>query len=335
MRLFDRRSVFLGLGASTAIAGALAIATKFALAQVKDINDLKPGEFTWHPERSPDGPLAIIVSIPDQRVHVYRNGIRIGVSTCSTGKAGHATPTGVFTILEKDKDHHSSTYNNAPMPNMNRITWNGVALHAGNLPGFPASHGCVRLPMKFSELLFGVTHVGTPVIVAGSHADPIEVTHPGLVLAAQAEGEFNTVKASLDKKASPWQATVTSFDAPTSIIVSSADQTVTILSSGDIVAQGRATIRDPATPLGSHVFVLTGAHDGVQGLSWIGFGHGAGGQAGSSDVSVLQRISATEDVLSTMRERMHPGMVFVTTDLPAHPDTRSGRDFVVMGQGDS
>ncbi len=74
----------------------------------------------------------------------YRNGVRIAVSTCSTGKKGHETPTGVFTILEKDKDHHSSTYNNAPMPNMNRLTWSGVALHAGNLPGYPASHGCVR-----------------------------------------------------------------------------------------------------------------------------------------------------------------------------------------------
>ena len=67
------------------------------------------------------------------------------------GQEGHSTPTGVFTILQKHKDHHSSTYNNAPMPNMNRLTWDGIALHAGNLPGYPASHGCVRLPLEFSE----------------------------------------------------------------------------------------------------------------------------------------------------------------------------------------
>ena len=79
--------------------------------------------------------MAIIVSIPEQLVYVYRNGIRIAVSTCSTGKAGHDTPTGVFTILEKAKVHYSSTYDEAPMPNMERLTWNGVALHAGNLPG--------------------------------------------------------------------------------------------------------------------------------------------------------------------------------------------------------
>ena len=143
---------------------------------------MEPGDFTWHPERSPDGPVSIIVSIDEQRVYVYRNGIRIAVSTCSTGKKGHSTPTGVFTILQKDKNHKSSTYNNAPMPNMNRLTWSGIALHAGQLPGYPASHGCVRLPVKFSQLLFTVTHLGTPVILANSHSDPKQVVHPGMVL---------------------------------------------------------------------------------------------------------------------------------------------------------
>ena len=72
-------------------------------------------------------------------MYVYRNGVRIAASTCSTGKLGHRTPTGVFKILQKDKNHHSSTYNNAPMPYMNRLTWSGIALHAGQLPGYPAS----------------------------------------------------------------------------------------------------------------------------------------------------------------------------------------------------
>lgn len=312
---------------------ALLSRTSLGQAVIKEIHDLKPGEFTWHPDRSPDGPVAIVVSIPDQRVHVYRNGIRIAVSTCSTGKAGHATPTGVFTILQKDKNHHSSTYNNAPMPNMNRITWNGVALHAGNLPGYPASHGCIRLPMKFSELLFGITHVGTPVIVAGSHADPTDVVHPGLVLAEDAEREFETVKAGLEKKVLPWQASVTPAYGPTAIVASSADKTVTILASGEIVAQGTATIVDPTKPLGSHVFILTGtSSNGARGLSWHGISHSATGYADPSEASVLRRVLASQDIQNAVRERMHPGMVFVTTDLPAHADTRSGRDFVVMSQ---
>ena len=156
---FTRRTLLTGTASACAV-----VAAGQAL-------DLKPGEFEWHPEAAPEGPVAVIASLPDQLVHVYRNEVRIGRSTCSTGKPGHSTPTGIFTILQKDAHHHSSTYNNAPMPNMNRLTWSGVALHAPNLPGCPASHGCVRLPLEFSKLLFSVTHVGTPVIIADLHSD--------------------------------------------------------------------------------------------------------------------------------------------------------------------
>lgn len=332
MRSLSRRSLVRAISGA-ALAGASAYLfsrSGFAGAVIKEIHDLKPGEFVWHPERAPDGPVAIIVSLPDQRVHVYRNGVRIAVSTCSTGKPGHATPTGVFTILQKDKDHHSSTYDNAPMPNMNRITWNGVALHAGNLPGYPASHGCIRLPVKFSELLFGITHVGTPVIVADSHAEPFDVTHPGLVLSQDAAKAFQTVEHKLAEKPLPWQASTTSFGASAAVVVSSADETATVLSDGNVVSEGPLTIQEPASPLGSHVFILVGARDGS--LSWQCISFDGTRHGGTSDISVLQRISSTQEVLDAMRERMHPGMVFITTDLPAQPDSRSGRDFVIMSQ---
>ncbi len=184
-----RRRTLLWLGAAGVVAAGVPVIARA-------VDSLKPGEFTWQPQLSPEGPVAIIVSLPEQRVYVYRKGIEIGVSTCSTGKPGHETPTGVFTILEKDKHHHSSTYNNAPMPNMNRLTWGGIALHAGNLPGYPASHGCVRLPMEFSEKLFAITHVGTPVIVANAKSAPADVVHPGQVLSADAEAEFAQVANS-------------------------------------------------------------------------------------------------------------------------------------------
>src|SRR5262249_52915840 len=106
---------------------------------------LEPGQFVWRPKRSPDGPVAVVVSIPKQLVFVYRNGILIGVSSCSTGKPGHPTPIGVFTVLEKAKRHTSSKYDE-PMPDMERLTWQGIALHVGELPGYPSSHGCVHLP---------------------------------------------------------------------------------------------------------------------------------------------------------------------------------------------
>ncbi len=96
---------------------------------------LKPGEFVWHPGIAPAGPIVVIVSLDDQLAFVYRNGVEIGYSTVSSGKSGHDTPTGVFTILQKDRDHHSSKYNNASMPYTQRLTWDGVALHAGGLPG--------------------------------------------------------------------------------------------------------------------------------------------------------------------------------------------------------
>src|SRR6185312_15229731 len=136
---------------------------------------LKPGQFEWHPDRSPSGPLAIIVSLTKQRVYVYRNGIQIGVSTCSTGKKDYDTPTGVFTILEKEKEHYSNTYDDAPMPMMQRLTWDGIALHAGKLPGYPASHGCVRLPKAFAEKLYEATQTGTPVIIADAATHPSSV----------------------------------------------------------------------------------------------------------------------------------------------------------------
>jgi hypothetical protein len=125
------------------------------------IKEMRIGEFIWRPELSPKGPVVVVVSIPQQLVHVYRNGLAIAVSTCSTGAPGHSTPTGVFTILQKREEHYSSTYNNAPMPNMQRLTWRGIALHAGHLPGYPASKGCIRLPLEFSRLLFSVTGLGT------------------------------------------------------------------------------------------------------------------------------------------------------------------------------
>jgi lipoprotein-anchoring transpeptidase ErfK/SrfK len=126
---------------------------------------LKPGKFAWQPELAPAGPVEIVVSIKAQRAYIYRDDRLIGVTTVSTGRKGNETPTGTFPILQKKKMHHSNLYNNAPMPFMQRMTWDGVALHAGNIPGVPASHGCVRLPREFSELLFKVTSIGSVVHV--------------------------------------------------------------------------------------------------------------------------------------------------------------------------
>ena len=105
------------------------------------------------------------IDLTAQRLTVYRDGVLIAASAISTGSLGRETPTGVFTVLEKKVWHRSTTYDNAPMPFMQRLTSKGIAIHAGDLPGYPASHGCIRLPNKFAELLFGVTQLGTQVMI--------------------------------------------------------------------------------------------------------------------------------------------------------------------------
>jgi hypothetical protein len=117
------------------------------------------------PVERPWSPVRVIVSIPQQKAWVFKNGELIASTPVSTGKRGHETPTGTFRILEKKVAHRSNRYSNAPMPYMQRLTTYGIALHAGHLPGYPASHGCIRLPRSFARALFGLTDFGTRVTV--------------------------------------------------------------------------------------------------------------------------------------------------------------------------
>lgn len=135
----------------------------------------------------PPGPVQVVVSIADQRVAVYANGALFAQSAVSTGKKGHSTPTGIFSVLEKHRHHRSNIYSNAPMPYMQRLTWSGVALHAGELPGYPASHGCIRLSEDFAKLLWAVTRTGARVIVTPSAIGPVEITHPRLAALSKIE----------------------------------------------------------------------------------------------------------------------------------------------------
>src|SRR6478735_5724722 len=125
-------------------------------------------------------PIMAIVSIKSQQVTFYDADGWILRAPVSTGTTGRETPAGVFAVLEKDKDHRSTLYDDAWMPNMQRITWNGIALHGGPLPGYAASHGCVRMPYGFAEKMFDKTWIGMRVIIAPNDADPVEFSHPAL-----------------------------------------------------------------------------------------------------------------------------------------------------------
>jgi len=142
---------------------------------------LTPNQFVWADTAAAAtdpmlaDPVSVIISIADQRAYVYRGERLVAASSVSTGKGGKDTPTGTYTILQKKEDHKSNLYNSAPMPFMQRLTWDGIAIHAGRNPGFPASHGCIRVPTAFAKRLFAATELGTTVTVV---AEPVDPTGP-------------------------------------------------------------------------------------------------------------------------------------------------------------
>lgn len=128
----------------------------------------------------PQGPLVIVVSIDRQKVTIYDSNGAFAESPVSTGMKGHSTPMGVFSVIQKHKFHHSNIYSGAPMPYMQRITWSGVAMHAGVLPGYPASHGCIRMPMAFAVKMWNWTKMGARVLVTPGQMTPQNFSHPML-----------------------------------------------------------------------------------------------------------------------------------------------------------
>jgi peptidoglycan hydrolase-like protein with peptidoglycan-binding domain len=159
---------------------ALAVAVAVAPADAKKVKpDNKPAEQTIADPANGE-PMILVVSLGHQKVDVYRGTTLVTSSQVSTGMPGHATKAGVFSILEKQRFHHSNMYSGAPMPWMNRITWSGTALHAGVVPGYPASHGCIRLPFSFAPKLFQITTVGDNVIVTREKIAPKLIEHPNL-----------------------------------------------------------------------------------------------------------------------------------------------------------
>jgi hypothetical protein len=214
---------------------------------------LKPGEYLWVPEVSPKGPMVMIVSLPEQLAYVYRNGVIIGASTVSTGKKGHETPTGVFTILQKNQDHYSSLYDDAPMPYMQRLTWSGVALHAGRLPGYPASHGCVRMPYEFAQKLYAETRTGLTVVVSDKEQFPATVVHPGLVapidVTGQPVGEPSLASQLVWRpEASP--------EGPVTILLTNADRRISVFRGGVEIGRASFALKDPSRKITLHVLTM-------------------------------------------------------------------------------
>src|SRR6185436_9038620 len=264
-------------------------------------DEFKPGDYVWHHEISPVGPVVVVVSVPDQQMYVFRNGVRIGRSTVSTGRKGKTTPTGVFTILQRKVDHESSIYKGAKMPHMQRLTWDGIAIHAGRLPGYPASHGCVRVPVDFAEKLYSVTTIGTTVIIADDKSAPSTTTNPGMLFAG-------TEGAAAPAGPAVWQPEKAP-EGPVSIVISAADGAAYIYRNG--VEIGRAPVGGLRGVSGSHAFSALEKVDAQGRRDWLSV-TSVGGAA--PDLKALaDRMTVDPGILANTRALIVPGTSLILT----------------------
>ena len=191
-------------------------------------------------------PIMAIVSLRNQRITVYDANGWILQAPVSSGQKGRETPAGIFSIIQKEAEHYSNLYDDAYMPHMQRITWSGIALHGGPLPGYPASHGCVRMPYEFAERLFGATRLGMRVIVAPSDVAPVEIAYPALfrpkpgadaVAAARAAGAADATRKADQARLA---ATTASREATRAMMPVRAAENLKLKSAAQLAAAERA-----------------------------------------------------------------------------------------------
>ena len=277
----------------------------------KPTGTLQPGEYWWAPRISPDGPVMILVSLPQQVMNVYRNGVLVARSSISSGMPGHSTPIGVFTILQKSAEHYSKTYDNAPMPYMQRLTWDGVAFHSGFLPGRAASHGCIRLPYEFSRKLFDLTNQGGTVVIGDSGSlQTSYAADPGLILPVLQPGAGQPLAPgsySWHPERSP--------SGPITIVFSAADRMLYVYRNG--VRIGRAAARiNGLGKFGNHVFTrVAPAGDTSSRNRWMTVGRNGASDRANFD-SVRKRVSFNEEFRALLRGIVVPGTTVIVTDLP-------------------
>ncbi|WP_298257063.1 L,D-transpeptidase [Bradyrhizobium sp.] len=245
---------------------------------------------------APKGPLQIIISIPDQRVSLYENDALIARSSVSTGVRLHPTPIGVFSVIGKQRWHRSNIYSGAPMPYMQRITWSGIALHAGVLPGYPASHGCIRLTNDFAIRLWHLTRRGTRVIIAPDDVRPVEITSSRLFkrkvpsappeppLTTDPGNSLGTAEVADSSPASvagaqeaagipisspPSAPAVSRKSVPISVFISRSMSKLFVRQGFSPLFEAPVKIQNPQEPIGTHVFTAVESADAGADLRWI------------------------------------------------------------------
>ncbi len=286
------------------------------------IEKLKHGEWLWLGDVVTSGPVVMVVSITEQKAYVYRNGVLIGATTVSTGKPGHLTPTGVFTILQKQKEHRSTIYDGAPMPYMERLTWGGIALHAGGLPGYPESHGCVHLPSEFAQLLFSITSDGMTVVIGDDKSEPRPVAHPGYLAPVSLDGKPILPAAMPLTEAGRWNPEL-SPAGPVSIVLSPVSQRIVVYRNGIEIGRSPITVVGDG-PVDTHAVVLvegpsTGPDPYVPDATrfrWVRIG--IPGHASDAGVELSQasiaRIKIPESFVNRLYTVLAPGTTVLVTD---------------------
>ncbi|WP_251978714.1 L,D-transpeptidase [Salinicola avicenniae] len=293
------------------------------------LDQLAPGAWIWGGDDRRAGPMAVVVSLTEQRAYVYRNGILVGVTTISSGREGYETPTGVFSVLQKDADHRSNLYGNAPMPYQQRLTWDGIALHAGGLPGYPESHGCVHLPSEFARLLFEASTLGMTVVVAEEGQAPVSRVHPGPLSPIDLHtGDDVDVPRLAD--GSHWRWTPSAADSgPISMVLSRSDRLLVVYRDGKEIGRTRLELKQPGAMTGTRAYivaagfrppaedtVVNGYEDTIEMPSWIAIGvPGAEHTAGERlPDTLVNQVVIPDAFKARVLPLLAPGTVLVATD---------------------
>lgn len=299
-------------------------------------DSLKKGEFTWAPQLAPSGPILVTVSLDEQMAYTYRNGVLIGISTASTGKKGHETPTGVFHTTLKDVNHHSSKYNNAAMPYTQRFTSSGIALHAGGLPGYPSSHGCVHLPSAYARLLFNEAPMGMTVMVTNKIKYPETVDHPAFLSPVSTDGKIQDNKLLSKTESYRWNPEK-SVDGPVSILISRADKRLVVVRNGIEIGRCKVSVHNETDSIGTYIYVAhqkknPGTEPPDKNIHWLScelsdsnYGSGMHG----NQQAQLKRIKIPDAFLLEIQVLMVEGTTLMITDASILRKT-TGKEMAVV-----
>jgi lipoprotein-anchoring transpeptidase ErfK/SrfK len=314
----------------------------------------------------PKGPLQIVISLDKQQLTLYAGSEPIAHSRVSTGTADRPTPTGVFSVIQKDRWHRSNLYDDAPMYFMQRITWSGLAMHQGIVPNHPASHGCIRLPEAFAQKMWGTTGIGVRVIITRNEAVPVEISHPRLFAPKPpSEAVASSSVESLQAAQQAWKiaalgsrepiagATATDVFTPSSPAFEAPMPVARPLKPGPIsvfisrkegklyVRKGFAPLFDvpvaieqPDQPLGTHVFTAIARKDDDASLRWTVVSTASSQKAAPVSLpnatAALDRITIPQDALDRISALAAPGASLIISDQGLSQETGIGTDFIVL-----